>query len=295
MRTRLRKRLQQQQSRKSVKLSASNVHPGKDSTKSDLGQSKANQNSAAAAGNARQTNDNSAKNDKIKFQRGKEKSVQSDVIKETEHNMKPIDNLLEYIEGVEEKKVVKTKTKTKKPKKNTALLEEKKLVELESINGNLQSCEIQIKQYLNQLMQIRRGKQKDPARIKSAEDKLKEFTEMKSKYESESAQIIRQLKQMNSNFDIKNHQQLKYVISSVQNSQQSAAIKEPTKPSVSEVKSEGEKRMVTIRRINLPYSQPQVTVTAKGSTPDQDQLLYAFVNGHLVPGEFKFEFFVWFI
>lgn len=44
------------------------------------------------------------------------------------------------------------------------------------------------------------------------------------------------------------------------------------------------KRMVTIRRINLPHSEPQVTVTAKGSTPDDlDQLLYTFVNGQLVP------------
>lgn len=43
------------------------------------------------------------------------------------------------------------------------------------------------------------------------------------------------------------------------------------------------KRMVTIRRINLPHAEPQVTVTAKGTTPDMDQLLYTFVNGQLVP------------
>lgn len=41
--------------------------------------------------------------------------------------------------------------------------------------------------------------------------------------------------------------------------------------------------MVTIRRINLPYAEPQVTVTAKGSSPDKDQLLYTFINGQLVP------------
>lgn len=43
------------------------------------------------------------------------------------------------------------------------------------------------------------------------------------------------------------------------------------------------KRMVTIRRINLPHAEPQVTVTAKGTTSDMDQLLYTFVNGQLVP------------
>jgi hypothetical protein len=33
----------------------------------------------------------------------------------------------------------------------------------------------------------------------------------------------------------------------------------------------------------LLYAEPQVTVTAKGTTLDMDQLLYTFVNGQLVP------------
>lgn len=45
---------------------------------------------------------------------------------------------------------------------------------------------------------------------------------------------------------------------------------------------ESSKRIVTIRRINTPYSEPQVTVTAKGLSPDKDQLLYTFINGQLV-------------
>lgn len=53
-----------------------------------------------------------------------------------------------------------------------------------------------------------------------------------------------------------------------------------TKPVVEE---DPAKRMVTIRRVNLPHAEPQVTVTAKGTTPDMDQLLYTFVNGQLVP------------
>lgn len=51
----------------------------------------------------------------------------------------------------------------------------------------------------------------------------------------------------------------------------------------SSVDEDPAKRMVTIRRINLPHAEPQVTVTAKGSSNDMDQLLYTFVNGQLVP------------
>lgn len=42
------------------------------------------------------------------------------------------------------------------------------------------------------------------------------------------------------------------------------------------------KRMVTIRRINVPHAEPQVTVTAKGISPDKDKLLYTFINGQLI-------------
>lgn len=47
--------------------------------------------------------------------------------------------------------------------------------------------------------------------------------------------------------------------------------------------SDPSKRIVTIRRVNLPnVPEPQVTVTAKGSSPDKDKLLYTFVNGQIV-------------
>jgi len=51
-----------------------------------------------------------------------------------------------------------------------------------------------------------------------------------------------------------------------------------------EISLDPAKRMVTIRRVNLPHAEPQVTVTAKGASPDKDQLLYTFINGQLVPG-----------
>uniref|UniRef100_A0A6E8VIQ6 Uncharacterized protein n=1 Tax=Anopheles coluzzii TaxID=1518534 RepID=A0A6E8VIQ6_ANOCL len=43
------------------------------------------------------------------------------------------------------------------------------------------------------------------------------------------------------------------------------------------------RQMVTIKRTFLPHTEPQVTVTAKGDSPDQDQILYTFVNGQIVP------------
>ncbi|BFF90686.1 uncharacterized protein DMAD_09170 [Drosophila madeirensis] len=44
------------------------------------------------------------------------------------------------------------------------------------------------------------------------------------------------------------------------------------------------KRIVTIRRVQLPHpgAEQQVTVVAKGSSPHEDKLLYTFVNGHMV-------------
>lgn len=46
------------------------------------------------------------------------------------------------------------------------------------------------------------------------------------------------------------------------------------------------KRMVTIRRVNMPNAEPQVTITAKGASPDTDKLMYTFLNGEFVRGEF---------
>lgn len=68
--------------------------------------------------------------------------------------------------------------------------------------------------------------------------------------------------------------------------QQAHVVQRPTPSASSNSKSNEDdpaKRMVTIRRINLPHAEPQVTVTAKGTTADMDQLLYTFVNGQLVP------------
>lgn len=46
--------------------------------------------------------------------------------------------------------------------------------------------------------------------------------------------------------------------------------------------SDAAKRMVTIRRVIVPNADQQVTVTSKGPSPDQDEVLCTFVNGQMV-------------
>ncbi|XP_068152169.1 uncharacterized protein [Drosophila tropicalis] len=50
------------------------------------------------------------------------------------------------------------------------------------------------------------------------------------------------------------------------------------------ISTDPSKRIVTIRQIQIPHSggDQQVTVVAKGSSPNEDKLLYTFVNGHMV-------------
>lgn len=49
--------------------------------------------------------------------------------------------------------------------------------------------------------------------------------------------------------------------------------------------------MVTIKRVmEHSSSEPTVTITLKGSTPDKDKLLYTLVNGHTNLGKFSYFF-----
>jgi hypothetical protein len=219
------------------------------------------------------------------FINNKNKLDKTDIMEKTEHNVKPIENLLKYIEGEGETKKVK-KVKVKRPKKNVVPVVplEEKIQNLEVLNEKMRDVEVKIKQYLNQLMQIRRGKQKDETRIKPIEEKLQEESSQKSKFTVEILQEYNQLKQMSPTFDIKTHEPNLKFITMILNDSEKMKQQKTSIETVNQNVAELGKRMVTIRRINLPDSQPQVTVTAKGQTPDKDQLLYAFVNGHLVPG-----------
>lgn len=52
--------------------------------------------------------------------------------------------------------------------------------------------------------------------------------------------------------------------------------------------SSDQPQMVTIRRVMEPNSsEPTVTITLKGATPDKDKVLFTLVNGQNEVGKFS--------
>ncbi|CRL08061.1 CLUMA_CG020978, isoform A [Clunio marinus] len=191
----------------------------------------------------------------------------------TEINVKSLENLVEYIEGPSSKAVVELKkaeeAAMKKQQKKAKQLEQKmrrqidcKLENIMEMNNELLDVILEEKQVKNQLSQLKAGN-----KLNSNFDIMKECGEMKAiialllpneKVALKSVQQQKSISKPCANAKIENYQKIK------------EDVEDPAK------------RMVTIRRINLPHAEPQVTVTAKGSN-DMDQLLYTFVNGQLVP------------
>lgn len=240
----------------------------------------------------------------------------------TEINVKSLENLIEYIEGPSSKAVVEHKkaeeAAAKKQQKKAKQLEVKirrqidsQLEVLQKLNVDLQTTVIDAKQVQNQLSQLKagKGKNKELKKVKVAEEKFAELTSHRLKLQNEAKEIFGSIKEMNPSIDlIRECYEMKTVLGLlgpippnvfVQQPRQSVPIPQnppriaPVKVQVQQLQQQYQqqksaeedpaKRMVTIRRINLPHAEPQVTVTAKGSTPDMDQLLYTFVNGQLVP------------
>lgn len=275
--------------------------------------------------------------------------------RETEHNLKSIENLMEYIEGspavhrgyeievkrradelIERKYVKRLKQQQSKMQRQY----DQRIQDLVNLNGKLQTACSEHRQLLNQLSQVRnvKAKSRDPKKIKQVEDKVKEATNKKKLLEDEAVELVETIGTINPDFEAhfdctslrnvlellpppeppvivvaspppiarkttsaavaKQQVQQPVVVESVkkdskqqkkvaQREQKELERQQQHQPSPPIVEKESEedpaKRMVTIRRINLPHSEPQVTVTAKGHTPDMDQLLYTFVNGQLVP------------
>lgn len=258
--------------------------------------------------------------------------------RETEHNLKSIENLMEYIEGAppvhrgyqlqvkkraEELAERKQLKKLKQQQSKMQRQYDQRIQELRNLDGKIQSADMEERQILNQLSQLRKvkAKSRDPKKIKIVEDKVKEATNKKKLLEEEAVELVKTIETINPDFEayydcgeLSNVLLLlpdpdpptilvakpppvqrkatpptaKQVQQTLQNVQvQNVSPQQPPPgPSKEEKVTEDPdpaKRMVTIRRINLPHSEPQVTVTAKGNTPDMDQLLYTFVNGQLVP------------
>ena len=270
--------------------------------------------------------------------------------RETEHNLKSIENLMEYIEGapavrreyqIEAQKRADdaaAKKQIKKIKQQQLKIQrqyDQRIQDLVNMNGKLQSACSEQRQMLNQLSQVRnvKAKSRDPKKIKQVEDKVKEAINKKQLLEEEAKELVKTIEVLHPDFNAhKDCDELSNVLELlpppkpptpvvkspiVQRysapSQQSQLNQNPSSSKQSQqqiqqqyvhqqqlqqqqqqlqqqqlnvtkkTEEDPAKRMVTIRRINLPHSEPQVTVTAKGNTPDMDQLLYTFVNGQLVP------------
>lgn len=241
----------------------------------------------------------------------------------TEINVKSLENLVEYIEGPSSKAVVEQKkadeAAAKKQQKKAKQIELKirrqidlHIEQLAKLNGDIQEVVIDAKQVQNQLSQLKagKGKHKELKKVKLVEEKLSELNSRRLRLENDAKGICSDIKILNPNVDIIRECCEMRTISGLLNPPSLTQIPAPyvqqqqqqprpsvtisnarpipvrIPPSQNQSQSSEEdpaKRMVTIRRINLPHAEPQVTVTAKGTTPDMDQLLYTFVNGQLVP------------
>lgn len=219
-----------------------------------------------------------------------------------ELNVKSLENLIEYIEGptskavVEHKKAQEAEAKKQQKKLRAQQLKvrrqvEQQIDEMKALNTDIQEVSIEIKQIQNQLSQLKagKGKKQELKRIKTAEDKLTSLSERRDKFEAFVKGVATEANALCPEINLVDEcQEFKGILGIIA---PEALLQEKERKPVKIIKSQTStsndddpaKRMVTIRRVNMPHSEPQVTVTAKGTTPDMDQLLYTFVNGQLVP------------
>ena len=240
----------------------------------------------------------------------------------TEMNLKSLENLVEYIEGPSSKAVVEQKkaeeAAAKKQQKKARQMEQKirrqidsHLETLNKMNSELHEVVIDAKQVHNQLSQLKsgKGKNKELKKVKTAEEKFAELKRLKSKLENDAKGLLYSIKELNPTVDLfQECSEMKTIVGLLGPPPPVTVTQHKPKPLIAPAQiqiprpiplpvkvqqqtpqptkssdDDPAKRMVTIRRINLPHAEPQVTVTAKGTTPDMDQLLYTFVNGQLVP------------
>ncbi|XP_059621593.1 axoneme-associated protein mst101(2)-like isoform X2 [Phlebotomus argentipes] len=231
----------------------------------------------------------------------------------------PLNDILQFIEGAPAPKACDGKDSDKKAAKKERQRQKKnelkKMEELEILKVQYHgdcSKETDAKAEMKALKSV---KKKDKKKINEQEAELKRLTRIKSKTESAICEIICEIRENNPDFNF-NYQPPKEP--KVKTSSKADKVKSQASPcpppvpppfispqfhpisgksTVSSYVTSGQnpsqmnceisldptKRMVTIRRINLPHAEPQVTVTAKGASPDKDQLLYSFINGQMVP------------
>lgn len=226
-----------------------------------------------------------------------------------------IQDTLSFIEGSSDKfkKPLDDKKVAKKAKQKLKKEESRRTEELQELKD--QFHEIYFKEFLmkDDLKKLKSSKSKNKKKINELETAAKKLNKSKSQVEASILDLISTLKITNSEFKFTylptKEQQQQYLKEKQQHPNKKATPTPPPTPKptagapvqqqqqsnfsstvrlsfahpASEDNVDPSKRMVTIRRINLPnVAEPQVTVTAKGMVPGQDELLYRFINGQLV-------------
>ena len=228
-----------------------------------------------------------------------------------------IQDILQFIEGGTSKKD-SLKKAAKKAKQKQKKQDVKKLEELEQIREEFYDIFYKESNAKSELKLVKVSKKKDKKKIAEAESNVRKCGKTRSKIETSILELIAELKRHNNDFKFSylptKEQQADERLKTL-NAANNVCAAEPSCSSSSSTplvvasnastqnaklqkngnveivhntsvaagsESDPSKRMVTIRRINTPYSDPQVTVTAKGQSPDKDQLLYTFINGQII-------------
>lgn len=229
-----------------------------------------------------------------------------------------IQDILEYIEGGSNKKD-SIKKAAKKAKQKQKKLDVKRVEELEQMREDFHDIFFKEAEAKTELKLLKTAKKKDKKKITEVENYVKKLGKSRSKIESPILELIAELKKNNPEFKFAylptKEQQLEKLHRD--NKPPSPQTVQPAKVTTNdfshhghiinpehfnnntngnvslqngqkqncEVSLDPSKRMVTIRRVNVPHADAQVTVTAKGLSPDKDKLLYTFINGQLVNGK----------
>lgn len=223
-----------------------------------------------------------------------------------QHETASLDDILDFIEGNTTSKKDSQKKAAKKAKQKQKKEDVKKIEELEQSRTEFHDIYFKEFDAKNELKTLKSVKKRDKKRIAEMEGTVKKYGKFKAKIESTILELISGLKKNNTEFkfaylptkeqqqewQFQQEEKLRPSPSVMQMQHNGTAAELNTastndgnvQPSNGESASDHSKRMVTIRRINLPHLEPQVTVTAKGASPDKDKLLYTFINGQLIPG-----------
>lgn len=234
--------------------------------------------------------------------------------------MGSINDILDFIEGntTMAKKDLQKKA-AKKAKQKQKKEDVKKVEELEQLRTEFHELYFKEFDAKNELKTLKAVKKRDKKKVSEVENNLKKFGKVKSKLESSILERIFALKKNNSEFKFAylptKQQQLQRqaevttaastttpgsatVAASVPTTSTSSSSSSITdksaqngadgKPCDTEIYVDHSKRMVTIRRVNLPNAEPQVTITSKGPTSEKDKVFYTFVNGQFVRGKLNF-------